>query len=330
MEVENQTPSESIVTETPNPVPAESAANAAPSAAPEGQAHDGNTPNEQSAWTPDFKFKVMDKEYEIDPMFRPIIKDEDTLKKIRRMQEQVLGLPHLEASRDEFKNKYQQVAPRLQEYETVERKLGKLSHFVSQRDFGSFFDELKIPRGEVLKWVKHELDMEALPSNVREQMERARQLTAKQWDAEQELEHYRQQEAMTQQEQIHQQVDGAIQHLAGNIAEQFNSRMNSPEAFRHAVFNKGAAIQQQTGQKMPLQEVIGLVKQDLARVMGITEQTAAAHVQGQPAQDGQVQNPAPAKDKPPVIPAIKAGAASPVRTPPKTIADLKKLAASME
>lgn len=325
MEVENQTPSE------------ESSQNAAPVAeapsapstegAPEGKAlaEGAPTPEGQAApaWTPNFKFKVMDKEYEIDPIFHPVIKDEETLKKVRRMQEQVLGLPHLEASRDEFKNKYQTALPRLQEYEVVEKRLGKLSHLVQNKDFGTFFDMLKIPRAEVLHWVKQELDADQLPPHVRQEMERARQLANQSYDAEQELSLYRQQQAEQQHAQAMMQVDHTIAQMASDVATQFNTRMNEPLAFRNAVINKGAAIQQATGQKLPLDQIIGMVKQDLARVMGIVEGGAPV---AQPAPAAQ----ATAQAKPPVIPAVKGGAASLVKTGPKSIADLKKLAAQME
>jgi hypothetical protein len=322
MEVENQTPSE--ISENPAPVDGTPSAPTDGAPAPDAGAPALNADGTPAtpAWTPDFKFKVMDKEHEIDPIFRPIIKDEETLKKVRRMQEQVLGLPHLEASRDEFKTKYQTALPRLQEYEVVEKRLGKLSHLVQNKDFGTFFDMLKIPRAEVLRWVKQELDADQLPPEVRQEMERARQLNIQKWDAEQELNHYRSQEQQNAYNQAMMQVDQVIMHSAGDVATQFNTRMNEPLAFRNAVINKGAAIQQATGQKPPLDQVINMVKADLARVMGIVEGGAPA---AQPTPGA----PAQAQAKPPVIPAVKGGSASPVKTGPKSIADLRKLANEM-
>jgi hypothetical protein len=274
----------------------------------------------------------MDKEHEIDPLFQPVIKDEETLKKVRRMHEQALGIPHLEASRDEFKNKYAQAAPVIQEYQQVQGRLDKLSHFVQKDDFGSFFSELKIPKERIFNWMKKELDMMELPPQVRAEIERKQELERKQYDADRELQMYRQQEQQTSQSQVMQQIDSTIGQLAGDVATQFNERINDPDAFRNAVINRGHAIQQSTGQKLPLQQVIDLVKQDLARVMGIH-----GTPQGQP-QNGGMHNPnvpapgaaAPAggNPKPPVIPVIKAGAASPVQGK-RSLADLKKLADSM-
>lgn len=322
MELENQTSSSTETgSSTSAPESAPAAANAQTSTTAESTAsapQDGQAP----AWTPDFKFKVMDKEYEIDPLFRPIIKDEETLKKIRRMQEQVLGLPHLEASRDEYKNKYTQVAPRLQEYDTVEQKLNKLSYLVQNKNFGSFFDELKIPRGEVLQWVKAELEAEQLPEHVRQQMEQNRLLQQQQWEYQQQLSYYQQQAKAAELEQINYTIDGAIQSGGSDVAAQFNARMQDQNAFRNAVINKGFTIQQTTGQKLPPSEVVNLVKADLARVMGITEQQVPANAA--PQAGGAV-----APQKVPVIPAVKAGGASPVKKAPRSLDELKKLASAI-
>lgn len=275
---------------------------------------EGNT--EAKPFTPDFKYKVMDKEYEIEEMYRPIIKDETTLQKVRRLHEQIQGLPHLEASRDEYKNKYSQVLPKVQEYELVEKRLDKLSHFVQNRDFGSFFNELKIPKENILQWIKSELEAEQLPVSVRQQMEQARILSQQKYDAEQELNYYKQQALAAQQEQTMNQIDQTIAGSYKDVAEQFNSRVGSPSAFHEAVIARGRAIQDQTGQKLSVSEVVSIVANDVTKLMGIQ----AAPTQAAPA--------AP-QTKPPVIPVIKAGASSPVKTPPKNLDELKRVAAQM-
>lgn len=316
METDNQVSSNEVTPSSATPaVDTAPAASSAPVS--EASPADGQTP---APWTPDFKVKVMDKDYEVDEFIRPLAKDEESLKKVKRLQEQVLGLPHLEASREEWKNKYASAEPRLNEYSRVEQRLNKLSHYVQKQDFDSFFEELKIPEQVVLNWVKNKLDREQLPPDVRQQMEQARQIAAKNYDAEQELSYYREQFAQTQRQQQFQMIDQSIAQVAGDVAKQFNERIGEPEAFRNAVLNKGVAIQQSTGQRLPVEQVIDLVKKDLARVMGIVE--GAPPVVQQSAQG------TPQSQKP-VIPAIKAGNASPVKQPPKSIDELKKLAASM-
>lgn len=269
-------------------------------------------------WKPDFKFKVMDKEHEIDPLFQPLAKDEETLKKIRRLHEQAYGIPHLEASRDEFKNKYSQVLPRVQEYEQVEKKLDKLSYFVQNQDFGSFFNELQIPKDAVLHWVKKELDMMEAPPEYRAAQEKASELARQKYDYEQELNYYRAQAQEAKNKEVFGYIDNSINGLAGDIASQYNERLGNPEAFRQAVIHKGMTIQQATGQMLPAEEVVSLVKQDMVRLMGLQENVA-------PQVMGSAQASAP-QPKAPVIPVIKAGGASPIKTPPKSLEEIKKLA----
>lgn len=281
------------------------------------------------AWTPDFKFKVMDKEYEIDPIFHSVIKDEETLKKVRRIQEQALGVPHLEASRDDFKNKYTTSQPRLQEYAQVEQRLNKLSHFVQQKDFGSFFSELKIPKEQVFQWMKSELDALDAPPEVQAQRQQVSDLARQKYEYEQELAYYRQQSQQTNQQQILQSIDNVITTEAGDVAKQFNDRMAEPLAFRNAVINKGQHIQHTTGQRPPVEEVIKQVKADLARVMGITEAQVATTGGGQaiPAPNAPQ---AAGNGKPPVIPVVKGGGQSPVKSPPKSLKELKEFAANFQ
>lgn len=277
------------------------------------------------AFQPDFKFKVMDETHEIPEKFRSIVKTEEDLKEVRRVFEQAYGLKHLEASRDEFKNKYSSAEPRLNEYAQVEQRLTKLSHFVQQNDFSSFFNELKIPEKTIFQWVKSRLDEMALAPEVRAQIEQNRQNAARAYDQEQELSMLRAQQAQMQQQQQMQMIDQTIVSTAGDVANEFNTRMGTPDAFRNAVINKGFAIQQSTGQSLPVSQVIELVKQDLARVMGITGSAgnpAAPAAPGAPQPPGQ---PAPAGNPPPVIPAVKAGGGSPVAQSPRSIEDLKKI-----
>lgn len=269
------------------------------------------------AFQPDFKFKVMDEVHEIPEKFRALVKTEEDLKEVKRVFEQAYGLKHLETSRDEFKNKYSQAEPRLQEYAQVEQRLTKLSHFVQQNDFASFFNELKIPEKTIFQWVKTRLDEMALAPEVRAQIEQSRQNSAKAYEYEQELNQMRMQQAQQAQTQQMQMIDQTIMSTAGDVATEFNTRMGTPDAFRNAVINKGYAVQQTTGQSLPVSQVIELVKQDLSRVMGITGAT--------PPPAAPAATPAAPAEKPPVIPSAKAGGASPVAASPRSINDLKKI-----
>lgn len=305
-----------IQTPQANETPVESTENAAPVE---------QVPTESAPapeWKPDFKFKVMDKEHEIDPLFHSVIKDEETLKKVKRLHEQALGIPHLEQSREEFKAKYNQIMPKVQEYETVAKSLDRLSYFVQNKDFGSFFDQLRIPKEEVFKWVRQEVEMSEASPQAKADREAALALSRQKFDLENELNYYREQNMLTQRQQQLATIDNTIKEAAGELANEYNTRMSDPMAFMNYVVRKGAEIQQTTGQSMPPQAVIELVAKEISQLMGFNPNQS---------QQGTVQNqvvPAAAQ-KPPVIPVVKAGGASPIKQAPKSIDDLKKLAAQM-
>ena len=275
-------------------------------------------------WTPDFKFKVMDKEHEIDPLFHSVIKDEETLKKVKRLHEQALGIPHLEQSRDEFKNKFTSAQPRLDEYSRVEGRLNKLSHFVEQKDFSSFFNEIKVPKQEIFAWVKREIDMMDAPPAVKAQYEQSQVQNQRLYDLQQENENFRMQQQEIEQQKAEQMLEQSINQMAGAEAQFYNERMQNPTAFRDYLIARGQQIQTMTGQKVPLSQVIDQVKLEFQR-LGVIPQQA----QQQPmAPQGMAPQVIPAQPKP-TIPVIKAGGASPVSTPVKSMKDLKERAASI-
>lgn len=276
------------------------------------------------AWVPDFKFKVMDKEHEIDPLFHSVIKDEETLKKVKRLHEQALGIPHLEQSREEFKTKYLSAQPRLDEYSRVENRLNKLSHFVEKKDFGSFFNEIKVPKQEIFAWVKREIDLLDAPPEIKAQYEQSQVQNQRLYELQQENEHFRMQQQEIEQQKAEQMLEQSINQMAGAEAQFYNERMQSPTAFRDYLIARGQQIQTMTGQKVPLNQVIDQVKLEFQRLGVIPQQAQPqqpAAPQGQP-----VVIPAQAK---PVIPVIKAGGASPVSTPVKSMKDLKERAAQI-
>jgi hypothetical protein len=280
-----------------------------------------STPVEPAApaWVPDFKFKVMDKEHEIDPLFHSVIKDEDTLKKVKRLHEQAMGIPHLEQSRDEFKNKFLTTQPRLDEYSRVESRLNKLSHFVEQKDFGSFFNEIKVPKKEIFAWVKREIDLLDAPPETRAQYEQAQVQNSRMYELQQENENFRQQQASFEQQRSEQMLDQSITQMAGAEANFYNERMGNPAAFRDYVISRGQQIQTMTGQRVPISQVLEQVRQEFQK-LGVMPQ--ATTPSAQPAYPQIV----PANQKP-AIPVIKAGGASPVSTPIKSMKDLKERAA---
>lgn len=324
MELESQTTqsSESTVTETP----ASSVSTETPSQSASPAGDPNATPGTPAtpAWQPDFKFKAAGAEHEIDEMFKPLAKDQETLDKIKRMHEKAYGLESLEQNRNTLKKQIAEMAPKIQEYETVSRNFARLSHFVQNGDFDSFFSELRIPEKNIVAWIQQKVEMSQNPA-LRQQYEEKRRLAASHWDKEEQLSKYKSQAEEYERVQAQNYITGEVSKVAGDIAKVYDEKMGQPNAFVDAVINKGIQITQALGQEPDLTTVINLVVSDLQK-LGLAAAPAgtAPSVPASGTVTTQVQT-----EQKPTIPVIKAGGQSPVKQPVKTMEDLKKIAASM-
>jgi uncharacterized protein (UPF0128 family) len=310
---------ESVSTET-SQTPATSQAGASTSSSTSTATPAGSEsviPNgEQPAWQPDFKFKAAGAEHEIDEMFKPLAKDQEALDKIKRMHEKAYGLESLEQNRNTLKQKIAELSPKVQEYETVSKNFAKLSHFVQNGDYDSFFSELRIPEKNIVAWIQKKIELAQNPT-LKAQYEDNRRLTASQWDKQQELDRYKSTAEEYERIQAQQYISSEVQKQAGDMAKLYDEKMGAPNAFMDAVINKGVQITQAMGKEPDLATVINMVTSDLQKLgFGAGSQAPAANTQ--------VQQPKP------TIPVVKAGGQSPVKQPVRSMEDLKKLAANFQ
>jgi hypothetical protein len=314
---ETQTPAPSTVdsSTSSSAAPAESTAQSdVPATGTEG----GVVP---PAWTPDFKFKAAGAEHEIPEMYRGLIKDQKSLEEVKRLHEKAFGLDHIAQSRDQLKKQFMDVQPRLQEYENVSKNFERLSHFVRNNDFDSFFQALQIPEKAIVNWIQQKIELSQAPENVRQQHEQNRHLSQQQWEKEQELAVYRARAEEYETAQAFNTVHQSVSQQAGDFAQAYDSRMGEG-AFVDLVIDKGYKISQALGREPDLGAVINIVKDELTKLGVVPQQPAAAAAQGTP------QGTAVPKQKP-TIPVVPAGGHSPVATPVKSMDDLKKRIAAL-
>jgi hypothetical protein len=109
------------------------------------------TPKEvvPNAYKPNFKFKALGKEMEIDKFLHDAIKDAESEKKIRELYEKAHGLDYIKPMRDRLQEENQAL---VQEKQGMDYQLKALSHFVQTDNMGAFFQALKIPEDKVLKY----------------------------------------------------------------------------------------------------------------------------------------------------------------------------------
>jgi hypothetical protein len=140
---------ESVSTEAP--VTESAASPEAPAAAtPEVPAAPSDAPTEPPpAYTPNLKFKVHDKELEIDSWMAQVIKDQETEKKVRALYEKAYGLDYVKQDRSKLRDELGNVKG------TYEKTMAEINSIVQLRDKGDlpgFFEKIGVDEDTILKY----------------------------------------------------------------------------------------------------------------------------------------------------------------------------------
>jgi hypothetical protein len=306
MEGENNEVVQQDVSSTPQTMETPAVDTAAPAAV---------SASEAEAWTPNYKVKAYDNEYEIPEGFRSYINKENE-KNFKEVFERSFAFDTIKQKYKDAHTKYQDVNGR---YETVSKNLDKLSKFVQTGDFDSFFGSINIPEQAIQKWIYDKLQIQDLPQEQQQlytkNSEYQRQLSSMQEQYEEmqsklgEFETYKQEQAI---QQRHSELDNAI--YSGDyksLAESYDARVGQPGAFKNEVILRAAAVANSTGKDLSVQEAV----QDFAKLVAWNSQNG-----------GQAAGVAQKGNSRPTIPSVSGKASSPVAPQVKTIEDLKRLA----
>jgi hypothetical protein len=306
MEGENNEVVQQDVSSAPEVMDTPAVETAAPAVAP--------TPGAE-AWTPNYKVKAYDNEYEIPENFRSYINQENE-KNFKEVFERSFAFDTIKQKYKDAHSKYQDVSGR---YENVSKNLDKLSKFVQNGDFDSFFGSINIPEQAIQQWIYNKLQIQDLPQEQQQlytkNSEYQRQLLTmqEQYDEMQSkvsaFESYKQEQAL---QQRHSELESAI--YGGDyksLAESYDARVGQPGAFKNEVILRAAAVANSTGKDLSVQEAV----QDFAKLVAWNQQNG-----------GQAAGVAQKGNSRPTIPSVSGKASSPVAPQVKSIEDLKKLA----
>jgi hypothetical protein len=267
------------------------------------------------AWTPNYKVKAYDNEYEIPENFRSYINQENE-KNFKEVFERSFAFDTIKQKYKDAHSKYQEVNGK---YDTISKNLDKLSKYVQSGDFDSFFGSINIPEGDIQKWIYNKLQIQSLPQDQQQlytkNSEYQKQLSSMQEQYEEmqsklgEFETYKQEQAI---QQRHSELDSAIVNSEyKSLAESYDARVGQPGAFKNEVILRAAAVANATGKDLSVQEAV----QEFAKLVAWNNQNGVQA--GGVAQKGNSR---------PTIPSVSGKASSPVAPQVKTIEDLKKLA----
>jgi predicted nucleic acid-binding Zn-ribbon protein len=267
------------------------------------------------AWTPNYKVKAYDNEYEIPENFRSYINQENE-KNFKEVFERSFAFDTIKQKYKDAHSKYQEVNGK---YDTISKNLDKLSKYVQSGDFDSFFGSINIPEGDIQKWIYNKLQIQSLPQDQQQlynkNSEYQKQLSSMQEQYEEmqsklgEFESYKQEQAI---QQRHSELDSAINNSEyKSLAESYDARVGQPGAFKNEVILRAAAVANATGKDLSVQEAV----QEFAKLVAWNNQNGVQA--GGVAQKGNSR---------PTIPSVSGKASSPVAPQVKSIEDLKKLA----
>lgn len=276
------------------------------------------------AYAPNFKYKIMDQEREFDEIFRPLVKDPETEKKIKEFHEKAYGLDVVKADRDRVKEKAKEYETKYKDFESkysdLDKSLTQLGKFMAQDDLDSFFSSIRLPEEQVFRWVAKKLREMELPPEQRAEIQRQNEYRQRAYYLEQQNQDL---ETRYQAQQVQARTMELDTTLARPDVQQFvsefDSRRGTPGSFRKAVIERGATFYKLYGQDLPVEQAVSQVMQEWKPFL--TPQQATATPSTPQA--------ATAPAKVPVIPAVQGSGSSPVRKVPRSVADLKQLADSM-
>ena len=322
MEVENSV-SSSVDSGSPSGGMDSSGAPVATPAAAESQSVDAGASSQSvdapaaPAYTPNYKYKVLDSEKEFPEWAKGLIKDAELEKNVRDLFAKADGLDHIKTRRDSLENENktikEQWGPLVQNYQTV-------AGYLQKGDLDSFFEAAGIPELELFKYVNKRLQLRENPSELKA-YETTRELARKNEMLEQQVQQFSTQQQQAEVERYETEFSRETgRPEVSSFIQSWEAQAGQPGAFRAEVIRRGLAYAAEGKTITPTQAV-----QEVLSLMGWKPQGVANPMQTmQP--NAQDLSATPQVQAKPTLPNIRGKGTSPAKTVPRSLADLQKLA----
>lgn len=279
---------------------------------------------EAPAYQPNYKFKVMDKEHEIDEWLRPAIKSPEHEQKLKEIYEKAFGLDEVKTGREKVREEYKtyrsQVDPTIktitqasQLYHGGVQALEQGNPRAGVFKMEEAFKQLGINDKVLQQYVFHKLNMEDLPPDRKAEYNEYKrtQLEYERTQAQvaQQQEYIQAMAAQTRTAELHQATS---RPEVATIVQAFDQR-NGPGSFHDEVIARGQLYWQTRQVDVPAEQLV----QEIINKYGLhgSQQAATPQAaQSNPQQPGKV----------PVIPSAKGSSASPAGRGFESLDDVKK------
>lgn len=234
---------------------------------------------EVAAYAPNYKFKVKDKEFEIDEFLRGSIKDQAVEKKVKELYEKAYGLDEVKNDRETLKKELATTKPQL---ENVRTSLAQLGKFIQEGDFRSFIEALKIPKELALRYALEEFKFQDLPPEQKAEIEAQRQREQQFLMAQQQNQTLSEQVKGMAFRQAKLELDTELSRPEiSSMAQSFDTRAGMQGSFMREVIKRGQMYEALNGTSISVKQAVDEV---IALIGGVPQATPTANGMGQPGQ----------------------------------------------
>jgi hypothetical protein len=282
---------------------------------------EATTANPAPVYQPNYKFKYYDKEGEFDEFLRSAVKSKEHEDKLRDIYSKAFGLDDMKSKYTKVQSEYAAVQKTLNEdFIPLKNGLAKASQMYKQGhqtgDLQGFFDAIGVSYESILKYVQKKLDYNDLPPAQKEAYDRANRLASENMYANDAYNGMVEQYQALADKQRGMELNFALNNseVAGLVSA-YDSKLGAG-AFRNEVIEYGKQVFLSQGRDIDATEAVNAVLGKIKPFIALQEATQAASAQ-------------PQAQKPPVLPNVSGKAIAPTAVQPKSIADLKRMAAAM-
>lgn len=273
------------------------------------------------SYQPNYKFKItnaqqMEEEKEFDEFLRASIKDEKQEKTLRELYEKAHGIDFVKTDRDSAKKRAQEAESKYNEFHS------QVSDIVSLRDkdFWGFCEAVGLTKEQVAQKVLDEVKRLELPEDQKRMYDEFDKTRRRELQLEKQLqEEQRRSQESAIQARTH-ELDTVLQRPEiSAYAKAYDTARKKSGAFREAVIRHGIAEWNVNQRDIASEQAVF----DVMSILGEAYRGNGTAMPTTPTLPN-------AEDKPlPVIPRVSGKAVSPTGKAPRSIEDLKKMAAEL-
>lgn len=274
-------------------------------------------------YTPNFKYKAALQEKEVDEFWRPLIKDQDSEKKVIDALQKLDGFDFVKESREKIQKQFESLQ---NDYIAQSEVVSRVESALERKDLTSVFRQLGVTDQDIFQWTHQKLQMLELPPEQRKAFEDAENVRQQNFEMEEKMSQF---QKMYEQQAVQartMQLDMILSRPEVSQASAgWDNLMGQVGAFRDLVIQEAQTAYYQTGEDLSAEQAVQRVMQKFGKAMQ-SQALSQAAPQVQSATTPQIQAP----QAKPIIPNVTGKGTAPIKKVPKSIEDLKRMAKELE